>query len=36
MEKVSELEKLLKYNFNNKNILLEAITHPSMSYKQKK
>lgn len=36
MNNINELEKLLKYNFSNKNLLLEAVTHPSMSYKQKK
>ena len=33
--KVNELENILGYKFNNPKYLIEALTHPSMSYKQK-
>lgn len=34
--KITELQEKIGYKFNNENYLLEAITHPSTSYKQKK
>ena len=34
--RIAELQERIGYRFNNKNYLLEAITHPSTSYKQKK
>ncbi len=34
--KITELQEKIGYIFNNKSYLLEAITHPSTSYKQKK
>lgn len=33
---MDKLEKILKYKFNNKDLLIEALTHPSMSSHQKK
>lgn len=34
-KKINELESILEYKFNNTKYLIEALTHPSMSYKQK-
>lgn len=33
---ITELQEKIGYKFNNENYLLEAITHPSTSYRQKK